>query len=67
MKLSLYDRLKPEHKQKLLEYHTDLPFSHNEIVQVLSNEYYFTEVRFGIAADVSFICKINFFGNAFDE
>tara|TARA_B110000908_G_scaffold128988_1_gene151486 strand:+ start:336 stop:539 length:204 start_codon:yes stop_codon:yes gene_type:complete len=67
MRISLYDRLKPEHKQKLSEHYADLPFCHNEIVEVLSNEYFFTEVRYGIAADVEFICKINFFGNAFNE
>jgi len=67
MRLSLYERFKPEHKQKVANHYADHPFSHRQIVEALSSEYFFTEVRYGIAADIEFICKINFFGNAFDE
>ena len=67
MRLTLYDRLKPEHKQSIADRYADLPFCHREIVEALSNEYFFTEVRYGVAADVAFICKINFFGDVFDE
>ena len=67
MRLTLYDRLKPEHKQSIADRYADLPFCHREIIEALSNEYFFTEVRYGVAADVAFICKINFFGDVFDE
>mgnify|MGYP003638480304 FL=1 len=67
MRLTLYDRLKPEHKQKIAEQYADLPFSHREIVEALSNEYFYTNVRYGIAADVAFICEIKFFGDVFSE
>lgn len=67
MRLSLYERLKPEHKQKLSEHYAEHKFSHREIVEVLSNEYFFTEVRYGIASDVEFVCNLNFFGDAFNE
>ena len=67
MKLTLYDRLKPEHKQKIAEQYADLPFSHREIVEALSSEYFYTNVKYGIAADVAFICKIKFFGDVFSE
>jgi hypothetical protein len=65
MKLTLYDRLKPEHKQTIADRYANLPFSHREIVEALSSEYFYTNVRYGIAADVEFICKINFFGDVF--
>ena len=67
MKLTLYDRLKPEHKQAIAEQYANLPFSHREIVEALSNEYFYTNVRYGIAADVAFICEIKFFGDVFSE
>ena len=67
MRLTLYDRLKPEHKQKIAEQYADLPFSHREIVEALSSEYFYTNVRYGTAADVSFICGIKFFGDVFIE
>jgi len=67
MKLTLYDRLKPEHKQTIADRYANAPFSHQEIIEALSSEYYFTEVRYGIAADVEFICKIKFFGDVFIE
>ena len=67
MRLTLYDRLKPEHKQSIADRYADLPFCHREIVEALSNEYFFTEVRYGIAADVAFICKIKFFGDVFSK
>ena len=66
-RLTLYDRLKTEHKQKLSEHYANYKFSHDDIVEALSNEYFFTNVRYGIAADIEFVCKINFFGDAFNE
>ena len=67
MRLTLYDRLKPEHKQTIADRYANLPFSHREIVEALSSEYFYTNVRYGIAADVEFICKIKFFGDVFSE
>ena len=67
MRLSLYNRLKPEHKQSIADRYADLPSCHREIVEALSSEYFFTEVRYGIAADVAFICEIKFFGDVFSE
>jgi hypothetical protein len=64
---TLYERLKPEHKQSIADRYADLPFCHRAIIEALSNEYFFTEVRYGIAEDVAFICKINFFGDVFSE
>mgnify|MGYP003634538066 CR=1 FL=1 len=67
MRLSLYERLKPEHKQKLTKHYANYKFQHKEIVEVLSNEYFFTQVRYGIAVDIEFVCNIKFFGDAFNE
>ena len=67
MRLTLYDRLKPEHKQTIADRYANLPFSHREIVEALSSEYFYTNVRYGIAADVAFICEIKFFGDVFIE
>ena len=66
-RLTLYERLKPEHKQKLSKHYSDHPFVHNEIVEALTTELFWTNVRYGIAQDVSFVCDINFFGDAFRD
>ncbi len=67
MRLSLYERLKPEHKQALANRYSKYPHTHNSIVKVLSNEEFFTEVRYGIAFDIVSICNLNFFGDAFED
>ena len=67
MKLTLYDRLKPEHKQTIADRYANLHFSHREIVEDLYSKSFYNNVRYGIAADVSFICEIKFFGDVFSE
>jgi len=67
MRLSLYERLKPEHKQKLANRYSNMPHLHHEIVRVLSYEEFFTEVKYGIAFDVVSTCDLNFFGDAFED
>ncbi len=64
---TLWARLKPEHKQKLASHYSSYPFTHDEIVETLSNEAFFTNVRYGIAQDISHVCNINFFGDAFTD
>jgi hypothetical protein len=66
-RLTLYQRLKPEHKQKLANHYSEYPFIHEEIVETLTKELFFTDVRYGIAQDVSHVCNINFFGDAFTD
>ena len=63
---TLWARLKPEYKQLLKKDFADRPFSHTCIVEALSNELYFTEVKYGIVHDVMNVCNLNFFGNAFN-
>ena len=67
MRLSLYDRLKPEHKQSIANRYANHPHGHQEIIESLSNEYFFTEVKYGIAADIAFTCDLKFFGDVFSE
>jgi hypothetical protein len=49
------------------EKYKDYPFTHKEIIEVLNSEKYFSEVRFATAMDVTHICNLEFFGDAFDE
>lgn len=65
MRLSLYARFKDEHKKALADHYAKHPFTHNTIIEALSSEYYFTEVKYGIASDIQYVCKVDFFGNAF--
>ena len=67
MRLSLYDRLKPEYKQKIANRYANLPFGHQAIIEALSNEYYFTEIKYGIASEITSSCELNFFGDVFNK
>ena len=63
---TLYQRLKPEYKQLLKKDFADRPFSHTCIVEALSTELFFTEVKYGIVHDVMSACNLQFFGDAFN-
>ena len=63
---TLWKRLKPEYKQLLKKDLADRPFSHKCIVEALSTEFYFTEVKYGIVHDIVCACNLAFFGDAFD-
>ena len=65
-RLTLYQRLKPEYKQLLKKDFADRPFSHTCIVETLSTEFFFTEVKYGIVHDVMDACNLAFFGDAFN-
>lgn len=67
MRLTLYDRLTDENKRKLAERYAPYPSTHESIVEVLKSEEFFTNVPYGVAYDITSACKLNFFGDAFDE
>ncbi len=62
---TLWSRLKPEHKQTLANEFADRPFTHECIVEALNNEFFFTEVKYGIVYDITSSCDLEFFGDAF--
>ncbi len=64
-RLNLWKRLKSEYKQALANEFADRPFTHKCIVEALSNEFWFTEVKYGIVYDVTSTCDLEFFGDAF--
>ena len=64
---TLWVRLKPEYKQLLKKDFADRPFSHTCIVEALSDEFFFTEIKYGIVHDVMFSCNLDFFGDAFNS
>ena len=63
--MNLYERLIPKHKKELKKHGDRYPNTVKYIVMELKNEEFFTEVKFGTAHDVTLICKLNFFGDAF--
>ena len=66
MTKTLYERLKPEHKTSLAIYHAGRHHSHQALIKVLSNEYYYTEVKYGDAFDITNACNLDFLGDAFN-
>ena len=63
---TLYQRLKPEYKKLIAKDFADRPFSHTCVVEALSTEFFFTEVKYGIVHDVMCACDLEFFGDAFN-
>ena len=63
--MNLYERLIPKHKKELKEHGDKYPNTVKYIIMELKSTDHFTQVKFGTAWDVMFICKLDFFGNAF--
>ena len=63
---NLWQRLKPEYKKQLKKSNKKYPYKMASIKQELKNEYWFTEVKYGIAFDIMIPNKLSFLGDAFD-
>tara|TARA_R110000772_G_scaffold218831_1_gene329386 strand:+ start:19 stop:243 length:225 start_codon:yes stop_codon:yes gene_type:complete len=64
-RLTLYDRLKPEYKKSIAKLYKDRKHTHEALVKTLSEEYYFTEIKYGDAFDIMNECNLDFLGYAF--
>jgi len=64
-RLTLYDRLKPEYKKSMAKLYENRKHTHDSLVKALSEEYYFTEVKYGDAFDIMNECNLDFLGYAF--
>lgn len=65
--MTLYQRLKPEHKESISEYSKRYPHSAKSIITSLKSENFFTNIRYGEAMEVESICKLKYFGDAFTD
>ena len=65
-RLNLWKRLKPEYKKQLKEANKKYSWKMASIKKELKNEYWFTEVKYGIAFDVMTPNKLDFLGDAFN-
>ena len=66
-KLNLYEQLKPEYKISISENFKNRKHSHDALIRTLSDEYYFTEVKYGDAFDIMNSCDLDFLGDAFNK
>jgi len=66
-KLNLYEQLKPEYKTSISENFKNRKHSHDALIRTLSDEYYFTEVKYGDAFDIMNSCDLDFLGDAFNK
>ena len=66
-KLNLYEQLKPEYKTSISENFKNRKHSHDALIRALSDEYYFTEVKYGDAFDIMNSCDLDFLGDAFNK
>ena len=65
-RLNLWQRLKPEYKKAIKKSNKKYSYKMANIKQELKNEYWFTEVKYGIAFDVMIPNKLDFLGDAFN-
>ena len=63
---NLWKRLKPEYKKAIKQENKKYSYKMASIKQELKNEYWFTEVKYGIAFDIMIPNKLSFLGDAFD-
>ena len=63
---NLWQRLKPEYKKQLKKSNKKYSYKMASIKQELKNEYWVTEVKYGIAFDIMIPNKLSFLGDAFD-
>ena len=64
---NLYEQLKPEYKTSISENFKNRKHSHDALIRTLSDEYYFTEVKYGDAFDIMSSCNLDFLGDAFNK
>ena len=64
---NLYEQLKPEYKTSISENFKNRKHSHDALIRTLSDEYYFTEVKYGDAFDIMNSCNLDFLGDAFNK
>tara|TARA_R100001163_G_C4900866_1_gene89540 strand:+ start:211 stop:453 length:243 start_codon:yes stop_codon:yes gene_type:complete len=65
-RLNLWKRLKPEYKKNLKDANKKYSYKMASIKKELKNEYWFTEVKYGVAFDVMSANKLDFLGDAFN-
>ena len=66
-RLNLWKRLKPEYKKNIKQANQKYSYKMDNIKQELKNEYWFTQVKYGIAFDVMTPNKLTFLGDAFNS
>ena len=64
---NLYEQLKPEYKTSISKNFKNRHHSHDALIRALSDEYYFTEVKYGDAFDIMNSCDLDFLGDAFNK
>jgi hypothetical protein len=63
---NLWKRLKPEYKKNIKQANKKYSCKIDSIKKELKNEYWFTQVKYGIAFDVMTPNKLDFLGDAFN-
>jgi|TARA_R110002072_G_scaffold264590_2_gene423350 hypothetical protein len=66
-RLTLWQRLKPKHKTEIAFEYKGRSFAHDRIKIELQSEYFFTEVKYGIAFDMLCACNMKFLGDMFND
>jgi hypothetical protein len=64
---NLYEMLKPEYKTSIATKYANRQHSHAALIRALSEECYFTEIKYGDAFDIMNTCELDFLGDAFNK
>ena len=65
-RLNLWQRLKPEFKDKFNKEYKEKSYLRDRAKQELKTTFYFTEVTYGTAYDIMSCNDLSFFGDAFN-
>ena len=64
---TLWQRLKPEHKQEVKDFKNEYKISGSELIASLKKNHFWIDLRYGDGMNINQICKTPFLGDAFIE
>ena len=64
---TLWQRLKPEHKQDIEDFKNEYKSSGSELIAALKKNRFWVDLRYGDGMNITNICKTPFLGNVFIE
>ena len=66
-KKTLWQRLKPKHKQEIEDFKNENKFSGSEVIETLKKNHFWVDLRYGDGMNINQICKTPFLQDAFIE
>ena len=62
---TLWQRLKPEHKQEIKDFKKGFKWYGSTLIRVLKKNHFWVDLRYGDGMSINKICKTSFLGDVF--